>query len=167
MSYLSKQCFTPPWPHCGPVRSKLSMCIDQPNFPNPLLPNLTCPLSSLQWVQMVQNVPDLRKQYGFALSSQLNTSLPNHKPLPIITKPPVFLVTKNVTWSLSLTAQCDRMAAECATDLRKHSIAFISLWPGPVKNWTTRDSCFTNWFRSWQWPSNPTGKHFSSFFFPF
>lgn len=28
---------------------------------------------------------------------------------------------------------CDRMAAECAIHLRKHNIAFISLWPGPVQ----------------------------------
>ncbi|XP_072021055.1 dehydrogenase/reductase SDR family member 1-like [Amphiura filiformis] len=28
---------------------------------------------------------------------------------------------------------CDRMAAECAIDLKKHNIAFISLWPGAVK----------------------------------
>ena len=25
------------------------------------------------------------------------------------------------------------MASECAIDLRKHNIAFISLWPGAVK----------------------------------
>ncbi|XP_072021499.1 dehydrogenase/reductase SDR family member 1-like [Amphiura filiformis] len=28
---------------------------------------------------------------------------------------------------------CDRMAAECAIDLKKHNIACISLWPGAVK----------------------------------
>eukprot|EP00058_Branchiostoma_floridae_P008806 XP_002594294.1 hypothetical protein BRAFLDRAFT_117668 [Branchiostoma floridae] len=28
---------------------------------------------------------------------------------------------------------CDRMAADCAHELRKHNVAFISLWPGAVK----------------------------------
>ncbi|XP_072014194.1 dehydrogenase/reductase SDR family member 1-like [Amphiura filiformis] len=28
---------------------------------------------------------------------------------------------------------CDRMAVECAIDLKKHNIAYISLWPGPAK----------------------------------
>jgi len=27
---------------------------------------------------------------------------------------------------------CDRMAADCGLELRKHNVAFISLWPGPV-----------------------------------
>ena len=29
--------------------------------------------------------------------------------------------------------QCDRMAADCAIELRKHNVAFISLWPGAVR----------------------------------
>ena len=29
--------------------------------------------------------------------------------------------------------QCDRMAADCAFELRKHNVAFVSLWPGAVK----------------------------------
>ncbi|KAK3085629.1 hypothetical protein FSP39_006436 [Pinctada imbricata] len=28
---------------------------------------------------------------------------------------------------------CDRMAADCAFELRKHNVAFVSLWPGPVQ----------------------------------
>ena len=30
-------------------------------------------------------------------------------------------------------AGCDRMAADCGTELKKHNVAMISLWPGPVK----------------------------------
>ena len=30
-------------------------------------------------------------------------------------------------------AGCDRMAADCAFELRKSGVAMISLWPGPVK----------------------------------
>ena len=30
-------------------------------------------------------------------------------------------------------AAVDRMAADCAIELRKHNVAMISLWPGPVK----------------------------------
>ncbi|XP_069114011.1 dehydrogenase/reductase SDR family member 1-like isoform X2 [Argopecten irradians] len=28
---------------------------------------------------------------------------------------------------------CDRMAADCAVELRRHNVAFVSLWPGPVR----------------------------------
>jgi dehydrogenase/reductase SDR family protein 1 len=27
----------------------------------------------------------------------------------------------------------DRMAADCAVELKRHNVAMISLWPGPVK----------------------------------
>lgn len=30
-------------------------------------------------------------------------------------------------------AGCDRMAADCAHELRKSNVAMVSLWPGPVK----------------------------------
>jgi dehydrogenase/reductase SDR family protein 1 len=30
-------------------------------------------------------------------------------------------------------AACDRMAADCAYELKKHNVAMVSLWPGPVK----------------------------------
>ena len=29
--------------------------------------------------------------------------------------------------------QNDRMASECAIDLKQHNIAFTSLWPGPAR----------------------------------
>ena len=29
-------------------------------------------------------------------------------------------------------AAVDRMAADCAVELRKHNVGMISLWPGPV-----------------------------------
>jgi len=30
-------------------------------------------------------------------------------------------------------AGCDRMAADCGYELKKHNVAMVSLWPGPVK----------------------------------
>ena len=30
-------------------------------------------------------------------------------------------------------AGCDRMAADCAHELKKQNVAMVSLWPGPVK----------------------------------
>jgi dehydrogenase/reductase SDR family protein 1 len=30
-------------------------------------------------------------------------------------------------------AACDRMAADCGHELKKHNVAVVSLWPGPVK----------------------------------
>ena len=30
-------------------------------------------------------------------------------------------------------AGCDRMAADCAYELKKQNVAMVSLWPGPVK----------------------------------
>jgi len=30
-------------------------------------------------------------------------------------------------------AACDRMASDCAHELKKHNVAFVSLWPGPVR----------------------------------
>ncbi|XP_019628976.1 PREDICTED: dehydrogenase/reductase SDR family member 1-like [Branchiostoma belcheri] len=38
----------------------------------------------------------------------------------------------NVAYGIGKAA-CDRMAADCAHELRKHNVAFISLWPGAVK----------------------------------
>ncbi|XP_048756190.1 dehydrogenase/reductase SDR family member 1-like isoform X2 [Ostrea edulis] len=37
----------------------------------------------------------------------------------------------NVAYGIGKEA-CDRMAADCAVELRKHNVAFVSLWPGPV-----------------------------------
>jgi dehydrogenase/reductase SDR family protein 1 len=30
-------------------------------------------------------------------------------------------------------AACDRMAADCAVELKSNNVAMVSLWPGPVK----------------------------------
>ena len=38
----------------------------------------------------------------------------------------------NVAYGVGKAAN-DRMAADCAEELRKHNVAMISLWPGPVK----------------------------------
>ncbi|XP_038069927.1 dehydrogenase/reductase SDR family member 1-like [Patiria miniata] len=35
---------------------------------------------------------------------------------------------------------CDRMAVECGLELKKHNIAVVSLWPGPVKTKTVLDT---------------------------
>ena len=34
---------------------------------------------------------------------------------------------------MSVSMQCDRMAADCAVELHKHHVAFVSLWPGPAR----------------------------------
>ena len=33
-------------------------------------------------------------------------------------------------------AGCDRMAHDCAQELKKHNVAMVSLWPGPVRTKT-------------------------------
>ena len=38
----------------------------------------------------------------------------------------------NVAYGVGKAA-CDRMAADCAMELKKHNVAMISLWPGAVK----------------------------------
>ncbi|XP_048477265.1 dehydrogenase/reductase SDR family member 1 isoform X3 [Rhincodon typus] len=35
--------------------------------------------------------------------------------------------------------QCDRMAADCAEELRRHGVSYISLWPGAVRTETVTD----------------------------
>uniref|UniRef100_A0A8W8JRX3 Dehydrogenase/reductase SDR family member 1 n=1 Tax=Magallana gigas TaxID=29159 RepID=A0A8W8JRX3_MAGGI len=37
----------------------------------------------------------------------------------------------NVAYGIGKEA-CDRMAADCAVELRKHNVAHVSIWPGPV-----------------------------------
>jgi len=37
-------------------------------------------------------------------------------------------------------AACDRMAADCAHELKKHNVACISLWPGPVRTEYIQDN---------------------------
>merc|ERR1739842_32200 len=36
-------------------------------------------------------------------------------------------------------AACDRMAADCAMELKKHNVAMVSLWPGAVKTEKVQD----------------------------
>merc|ERR1719433_367938 len=36
-------------------------------------------------------------------------------------------------------AACDRMAADCAHELKKDNVTFVSLWPGPVKTQLAQD----------------------------
>lgn len=38
----------------------------------------------------------------------------------------------NVSYGVG-KAGCDRMAADCAVELKKHNVTMISLWPGPVQ----------------------------------
>lgn len=38
----------------------------------------------------------------------------------------------NVAYGVGKAA-CDRMAADCAVELKKHNVTMVSLWPGPVK----------------------------------
>ena len=38
----------------------------------------------------------------------------------------------NVAYGVGKAA-VDRMAADCAVELKKQNVTFISLWPGPVK----------------------------------
>ena len=34
---------------------------------------------------------------------------------------------------INLQAGCDRMAADCAVELKDKNVTMVSLWPGPVK----------------------------------
>jgi dehydrogenase/reductase SDR family protein 1 len=38
----------------------------------------------------------------------------------------------NVPYCVGKSA-CDRMATDCAVDLKKENVAMVSLWPGPAK----------------------------------
>ena len=38
----------------------------------------------------------------------------------------------NVAYGVGKAA-CDRMAADCGTELKKHNVTMISLWPGAVE----------------------------------
>lgn len=44
----------------------------------------------------------------------------------------------NVAYGVGKAA-CDRMAADCAMELKKHNVAMISLWPGAVKTEKVQD----------------------------
>lgn len=60
---------------------------------------------------------------------------------------------KKVTWpgTLALTLpsvplQCDRLAADCAQELRRHGVSYVSLWPGLVQTELLKDRSFhTGW----------------------
>ncbi|XP_048477264.1 dehydrogenase/reductase SDR family member 1 isoform X2 [Rhincodon typus] len=44
----------------------------------------------------------------------------------------------NVAYGVGKAA-CDRMAADCAEELRRHGVSYISLWPGAVRTETVTD----------------------------
>ncbi|XP_078057991.1 dehydrogenase/reductase SDR family member 1-like isoform X2 [Mustelus asterias] len=46
--------------------------------------------------------------------------------------------TFNVAYGVGKAA-CDRMAADCALELRKHGVSYVSLWPGAVRTETVTD----------------------------
>lgn len=53
---------------------------------------------------------------------------------------------RKVTWprALALTLpfvplQCDRLAADCALELRRHGVSYVSLWPGIVQTELLKD----------------------------
>lgn len=49
----------------------------------------------------------------------------------------------NVAYGIGKAA-CDRMAADCAHELRKSNVAMISLWPGAVKTEFVQDNMMTS-----------------------
>jgi len=49
-----------------------------------------------------------------------------------ISSPGGLKYTFNIAYGIG-KAGCDRMAADCAIELKKSNVAMISLWPGPVK----------------------------------
>lgn len=38
-----------------------------------------------------------------------------------------------------LSLHCDRMAADCALELRRHGVSYVSLWPGMVQTELLKD----------------------------
>lgn len=42
-------------------------------------------------------------------------------------------------------AAVDRMAADCGFELRKHNVAVVSLWPGPVKTENIKTMFIGRW----------------------
>lgn len=39
----------------------------------------------------------------------------------------------------SLPLQCDRLAADCAQELKRHGVSYVSLWPGLVQTEVMKD----------------------------
>ncbi|KAK7505388.1 hypothetical protein BaRGS_00003550 [Batillaria attramentaria] len=78
------------------------------------------------------NVVGLRNHYVCAvLASRL--MVPRKKGLIInVSSAGGLRYTLNVAYGVGKEA-CDRMAADCAFELRKDNVAFVSLWPGPVR----------------------------------
>ena len=48
----------------------------------------------------------------------------------------------NVCYGVGKTA-VDRMAADCAVELKEHNVTMISLWPGPVKTEYIKENVLT------------------------
>ena len=49
----------------------------------------------------------------------------------------------NVAYGVGKAA-CDRMAADCAIELKKHNVAMVSLWPGAVKTEKVQEQVLGN-----------------------
>ena len=57
-------------------------------------------------------------------------------------------------------AGVDRMTQDTAVELRKHNVAVVTLWPGPVKTETCMEKVVGNNFNKYRSVS-PRGPHFS------
>lgn len=51
-----------------------------------------------------------------------------------VTQPGVLAFTQP-----SVPLQCDRLAADCAQELRRHGVSYVSLWPGLVQTETLKE----------------------------
>lgn len=45
---------------------------------------------------------------------------------------------------LSVLLQCDRLAADCAQELRRHGVSYVSLWPGLVQTELLKEAVVKN-----------------------
>ncbi|XP_043914364.1 dehydrogenase/reductase SDR family member 1 [Protopterus annectens] len=59
----------------------------------------------------------------------------SHGLIVVISSMGGLIYTFNVPYGVGKAA-CDRLAADCAVELRKHGIAYVSLWPGFVRTET-------------------------------
>lgn len=50
----------------------------------------------------------------------------------------------NVAYGVGKAA-CDRMAQDCAFELKKHNVACVALWPGPVQTETIQRNVLGEW----------------------
>ena len=48
----------------------------------------------------------------------------------------------NVAYGIGKAA-CDRMAADCAVELKENDVTMVSLWPGPVKTEYVEENVLT------------------------